>query len=218
MEKLYYIINLFKMIKLITFIKIVVLLLILQLNSCSIKKWEETGRYTADKSSDSTYIWKKGKQYVALVRTIPVSKRNIKNTIHPVKISSSTIERSFSKIKYKKGKKEPEEVVFNERNIGLLSKYVPEALLKARNQDVLFEIFRLRTKWWILPTTIDTTAGYIFVEPGRINIIFEKINEDYEGYDFREKRILVGDSANGVYGGKSVVSKGWVVLTSKSWN
>ena len=61
------------MIKLITFFKIVVLLLILQLNSCSIKKWEETGRYTADKSSASTYIWKKGKQYVALVRTIPVS-------------------------------------------------------------------------------------------------------------------------------------------------
>ena len=108
--------------------------------------------------------------------------------------------------------------VFNDRNIELLSKYVPEALLKARNQDVLFEIFELRKKFWFFPTTIDTTAGYIFVEPGRINIIFEKINEDYEGYDFRDKRILVGDAANGVYGGKSVVSKGWVVLTSKSWN
>ena len=218
MEKLYYIINLFKMIKLITFIKIVVLLLILQLNSCSFKRWQETGRYTVDESSASTYIWKKGKQYVALVRTIAVPKRNIKNTIHPVKITSSTIESSFSKIKYKKGKKEKEMRVFNDRNIGLLSKYVPEALLKARKQDVLFEIFELRTKFWFFPTTIDTTAGYIFVEPGRINIVFEKINEDYEGYDFREKRILVGDSANGVYGGKSVVSKGWVVLTSKSWN
>ena len=206
------------MIKLNTFIKIVVLLLILQLNSCSLKRWDETGRYTADGSSASTYIWKKGKQYVALVRTIPVSKRNIKNTIHPVKISPATIERSFSKIKYTKGKNKKEQIVFNDRNIKLLSKYVPEALLKARNQDVLFELFELRTKFWFFPTTIDTTAGYIFVEPGRINIIFEKINEDYEGYDYREKRILVGEAAEGIYRGKSVVSKGWIVLTSRSWN
>ena len=84
--------------------------------------------------------------------------------------------------------------------------------------DFALLLFQLRKKWWILPTTIDTTAGYIFIEPGRINIIFEKINEDYQGYDYDEARILVGDPSNGIYGGKSQVSKGWIVLTSKSWN
>mgnify|MGYP000318344835 FL=1 len=72
----------FKMIKLKTFIKIIFLLFILLQSSCGIRKsWEETGRYTSEDSLQSTYIWKKGKQYVALVQTIPVQGRNIKNTI-----------------------------------------------------------------------------------------------------------------------------------------
>ena len=92
----------FKMIKLKTFIKIIFLLFILLQSSCGIKKsWEETGHYTTDDSLQSTYIWKKGKQYVALVQTIPVQGRNIKNTIHPIKISPTTIQRSFTKINYR---------------------------------------------------------------------------------------------------------------------
>ena len=82
---------------------------------------------------------------------------------------------------------------------------------------MLFEVFQLRKKFWILPTTIDTTAGYLFIEPGKINIIFEKINEDYQGYDYDEPRKVIGDSSIGIYGGKTKVAKGWIVLTSKSW-
>tara|TARA_B100001013_G_scaffold173130_1_gene103991 strand:- start:1055 stop:1678 length:624 start_codon:yes stop_codon:yes gene_type:complete len=207
------------MIKLKTFIKIIFILLFLPLSSCGLKKstWEEQGQYTLDDSS-ANYVWKKGKQYVAVVRTIPVRGRNKNKTIHPVRISPSTIENSFSKIKYKKSKKGSLIRALNNRNVKILSQYLPEALLKAKNKDILFELFQLRKKWWILPTTIDTTAGYIFIEPGRINIIFEKINEDYQGYDYDEARILVGDPSNGIYGGKSQVSKGWIVLTSKSWN
>ena len=209
----------FKMIKLKTFIKIIFLLFILLQSSCGIKKsWEETGRYTSDDSEKSTYIWKKGKQYVALVQTIPVQGRNIKNTIHPIKISSTTIQRSFTKIHYRSEKGGKLHRAFNDRNVELLSKYIPEASIKARKQDILFEIYQLRKKFWILPTTIDTTAGYIWFERGRINIIFEKINEDYEGYDYEGKRVLVGDSANGIYGGPLSISKGWIVLTSKAWN
>ena len=90
----------FKMIKLNTFIKIIFLLFILLQNSCGIKKsWEETGRYTVDDSATSTYVWKKGKQYIALVSTIPIPGRYIKNTIHPIRISPSTIQSSFSKVK-----------------------------------------------------------------------------------------------------------------------
>ena len=100
-----------------------------------------------------------------------------------------------------------------------LCRKIPEALKKAnKNQDILFEIFQLRKKFWILPTTIDTTAGYLFIEPGRINIIFEKINEDYQGYDYDEPRSVAGNSSEGVYSGKYKISKGWVILTSKSWN
>ena len=207
------------MIKLNTFIKIILLLFILLQSSCGIKKrWEETGRYTVDESATSTYVWKKGKQYIALVNTISMPGRNMKNTIHPIRISSDTIQRSFPKIKYsiKKGGKLKR--AFNDRNIELLSKYLPEAFVKARNHDVLFEIFQLRKKFWLLPTTIDTTAGYIFIEPGKINIVFEKINEDYQGYDYSEPRFLKKDSYNGIYGGKVHVSKGWIILTSKSWN
>ena len=51
-----------------------------------------------------------------------------------------------------------------------------------------------------------------------INIIFEKVNEDYQGYDYDEPRSIIGDTSEGIYGGKFKVSKGWVILTSKSWN
>ena len=205
-------------------LKISFFLILFLISSCGIKKsWEESGVYTSDKSLQSTYIWKKGKQYIAIVQTIPVRGRNNKNTIHPINISQNTIFNSFSKINYrilkKKGKKSDLRPVFSKGNIELLSKRIPEALKQAnKNQDILFEVFQLRKKFWILPTTVDTTAGYLFIEPGRINIIFEKINEDYQGYDYDEPRRIVGDSSQGVYGGNKKIAKGWVILTSNSWN
>ena len=205
-------------------LKIFLFLILFLISSCGIKKsWEESGVYTSDKSLQSTYIWKKGKQYIAIVQTIPVRGRNKKNTIHPINISQNTIFNSFSKINYrilkKKGKKSDLRPVFSKGNIELLSKRIPEALKQAnKNQDILFEVFQLRKKFWILPTTVDTTAGYLFIEPGRINIIFEKINEDYQGYDYDEPRRIVGDSSQGVYGGNKKIAKGWVILTSNSWN
>ena len=205
-------------------LKISYLLILFFISSCGIKKsWEESGRYTADKELESTYIWKKGKQYIAIVQTIPVRGRNKENTIHPINISEETIYNSFSKIQYvvadKKGRKGDIQPVFSEGNIELLSRKIPEALKQAnKNQDVLFEVFQLRKKFWILPTTVDTTAGYLFIEPGRINIIFEKINEDHQGYDYDKVRSIVGDSSQGVFGGNNKVAKGWIVLTSKSWN
>jgi len=205
-------------------LKISFFLILLLISSCGIKKsWEESGVYTSDKSLQSTYIWKKGKQYIAIVQRISVRGRNNKNTIHPINISQNTIFNSFSKINYrileKDGKKSDLRPVFSKGNIELLSKRIPEALKQAnKNQDILFEVFQLRKKFWILPTTVDTTAGYLFIEPGRINIIFEKINEDYQGYDYDEPRRIVGDSSQGVYGGNKKIAKGWVILTSNSWN
>ena len=205
-------------------LKISLFLILLLISSCGIKKsWEESGVYTSDKSLPSTYIWKKGKQYIAIVQTIQVRGRNKKNTIHPINISQNTISNSFSKINYrilkKGGKKSNLRPVFSKGNIQLLSKRIPEALKQAnKNQDILFEVFQLRKKFWVLPTTVDTTAGYLFIEPGRINIIFEKINEDYQGYDYDEPRRIVGDSSQGVYGGNEKIAKGWVILTSNSWN
>ena len=80
-------------------LKISYLLILFFISSCGIKKsWEESGRYTADKELESTYIWKKGKQYIAIVQTIPVRGRNKQNTIHPINISEETIYNSFSKI------------------------------------------------------------------------------------------------------------------------
>ena len=205
-------------------LKIFLFLILFLISSCGIKKsWEESGVYTIDKSLRSTYIWKKGKQYIAIVQTIPVRGRNKKNTIHPINISQNTISNSFSKINYriieKGGKRSNLLPVFSKGNIELLSKRIPEALKQAnKNQDILFEVFQLRKKFWIFPTTVDTTAGYLFIEPGRINIIFEKINEDYQGYDYDEPRKIAGDSSQGVYGGKNKIAKGWVILTSNSWN
>ena len=205
-------------------LKISFFLILLFTSSCGIKKsWEESGQYTADESLASTYIWKKGKQYIAIVQTIPVRGRNKKNTIHPINISRETISNSFNKIQYvvtdKEGKKGDLKQVFSEGNIELLSKKIPEALKQAnKNQDILFEVFQLRKKFKFLPTTVDTTAGYLFIEPGRINVIFEKINEDYQGYDYDEPRSIVGNNSQGVYGGMSKVAKGWVILTKNSWN
>ena len=205
-------------------LKISFFLTLFLISSCGIKKsWEDSGVYTSDKSLASTYIWKKGKQYIAIVQRIPVRGRNNKNTIHPINISQNTISNSFSKINYrilqKHGKQGDLRPVFSKGNIQLLSKRIPEALKQAnKNQDILFEVFQLRKKFWILPTTVDTTAGYLFIEPGRINIIFEKINEDYQGYDYDEPRNIAGDSSQGVYGGKNKIAKGWVILTSNSWN
>ena len=209
------------------FLKISFFLILLFVSSCGglKKSWEESGVYTVDKDLASEYVWKKGKQYIAIVQTIPVQGRNKNKTIHPINISSDTISRSFSKLNYtisvkkRGGKKKGTYSVFSEGNIELLSKKIPEALKTAnKNQDILFEVFQLRKKFWILPTAVDTTAGYLFIEPGRINIIFEKVNEDYQGYDYDEPRSIIGASSQGIYGGQSKVSKGWVVLTSKSWN
>ena len=201
---------------------IFLVLVFLFVNSCSGKRYESSPGYTTSKTLHSTYVWKKGKQYVAIVKTIPVNNRNINKTLHPIDISEQTIINSFTKIKYtikkKKGGIIRPKRVFNDRNIDILSKKIPEALkLAKKNQDILFEVFQLRKKFWILPSTIDTTAGYLFIEPGRINIILEKINEDYEGNDYDEPRRIVGDSSQGIYGGKAKVSKGWIILTSKSW-
>ena len=204
-------------------LKISIFLILFFISSCGIKKsWEESGQYTSDKSLPSTYIWKKGKQYIAIVQTIPVRGRNKKNTIHPINISQNTISNSFSKIQYfvtdKEGEKSGLKPVFSDKNIELLSRKIPEALKKAnKNQDVLFEVFQLRKKFKVLPTTVDTTAGYLFLEPGKINIIFEKINEDFQGYDYDEVRSIVGDISRGIYGGNNKIAKGWVVLTSNSW-
>ena len=202
--------------------QILLILVILSINSCGGKRYESSKGYTTDSSLASTYVWKKGKQYVAIIKSIPVNNRNINKTLHPIDISEQTIINSFKKIKYtvkkKKGGIIKPQRVFNDRNIGILSKKIPEALkLAKKDQDILFEVFELKKKWWILPTTIHTTAGYLFIEPGRINIIFEKINEDYQGYDYDEPRRIVGSSSEGIYGGKAKVSKGWIILTSKSW-
>ena len=206
------------------FLKIFILIAFIITSSCGIKKrWEESGVYTNPQSQESTYIWKKGKQYIAIVKTIPVKGRDKNKTIHPINISVDTISNSLEKINYvlidKKGRKSERKPVFSEANIELLGKKIPEALKQAnRNQDILFEVFQLRKKWFVLPTTVDTTAGYLFIERGRINIIFEKINEDYQGYDYDIKRVISGDASDGVYSGKNKLGKGWVVFTSKSWN
>ena len=205
-------------------LKIYFFLILFFISSCGIKKsWEESGIYTAGKSDPSTYIWKKGKQYVAIVQTIPVQGRNKKNTVHPINISQTTIASSFSKINYRIVEKDGDISgllpVFSDSNIKLLSKMIPKALKQAnRSQDILFEVFQMKKKFWVIPTAINTTAGYLFIEPGKINIIFEKINEDYKGYDYDEPRKIIGDVSQGIYGGKNKISKGWVVLTSKSWN
>ena len=60
-------------------LKISFFLTLFLISSCGIKKsWEESGKYTSDKSVQSTYIWKKGKQYIAIVQAIPVRGRNKK--------------------------------------------------------------------------------------------------------------------------------------------
>ena len=205
-------------------LKIYFFLILFFISSCGIKKsWEESGVYTAGKSDPSTYIWKKGKQYVAIVQTIPVQGRNKKNTVHPINISQTTIASSFRKINYRIVERDGFfsglRPVFSDSNIELLSKMIPKALKQAnRSQDILFEVFQMKKKFWVIPTAINTTAGYLFIEPGKINIIFEKINEDYKGYDYDEPRKIIGDVSQGIYGGKNKISKGWVVLTSKSWN
>ena len=122
-------------------LKISFFLILFLISSCGIKKsWEESGVYTSDKSLQSTYIWKKGKQYIAIVQTIPVRGRNKKNTIHPINISQNTISNSFKKINYrilkKGGKKSDLRPVFSKGNIELLSKRIPEALKQA-NKNLL---------------------------------------------------------------------------------
>ena len=204
-------------------LKISIFLILFFICSCGVKEsWVESGTYTSDKSLPSTYIWKKGKQYIAIVKTIPIQGRSKKETLHPINISPNTITKSFSKLNYvllDEEKKSDLRPVFSEGNIELLSEKIPEALKKAnKNQDILFEVFQLRKKFWLLPTTIDTTAGYLFIEPGKINIIFEKVNEDYQGYDYDIARMIVGKSSEGIYSGRYKISKGWIVLTSKSWN
>ena len=84
------------------FFKISFFSILLFISSCGglKKSWEESGVHTIDREADSTYVWKKGKQFIAIVQTIPVQGRDRNKTIHPINISSETIARSFSKLNY----------------------------------------------------------------------------------------------------------------------
>ena len=106
------------------FLKIFILIAFIITSSCGIKqRWEESGVYTNPQSQESTYIWKKGKQYIAIVKTIPVKGRDKNKTIHPINISVDTISNSLEKINYvlidKKGRKSERKPVFSEANVQL---------------------------------------------------------------------------------------------------
>ena len=92
-------------------LKISFFLILLFVSSCGLKKsWEESGVYTADKSLPSTYIWKKGKQYIAIVQQSQFKAEIKKIQFILLIFLQDTISSSFSKINYtildkKKGRK-----------------------------------------------------------------------------------------------------------------
>ena len=176
------------------------------------------------------------------IRTEKIEKKTKVLNNHPIKISGDILTKMFKQLSYKYDRNEPEIPVFSNKELILLSEYVPQALMNAKpNEDVTFVIKgpHSSTRWSFSEERL--TSGRLFVANNQLNLIIGAVQlnlqptlpERYAGnvwetanlvYDTGrrikaaefEGLIVVYNQNKGIYR-KSNERKDWFVFTNDAY-
>ena len=171
------------------------------------------------------------------IRTEKIEKKTKSLNNHPIKISPDVLRKMFKQLSYKYDRSLPEIPLFSDKELILLTEYVPNALMSARpSEDVTFVIKGPHSseRWAFKEERL--TAGRVFVVNNQLNLIIGAVqvdlqptlDEQYMGnvwettklvYDTGQRRkvldyeglIIVYDKNKGIYR-KSNDRKDWFIL------
>ena len=177
------------------------------------------------------------------IRTEKIEKKTKSLNNHPIKIPEEILRKMFKQLSYKYDRDKPEIPLFSNKELILLSEYVPIALMSAKpNEDITFVIKgpHSSVRWSFKEDRL--TAGRLFVANNQLNLILGSIQENlqptlaerYQGnvwetakiiYDIGHRRkeakyeglIVVFDQNNkGIYR-KSNERKDWFIFTNTAY-
>ena len=176
------------------------------------------------------------------IRTEKIEKKTKSLNNHPIKISPDILRKMFKQLSYKYDRSLPEIPLFSNKELILLSEYIPNALMGARpSEDVTFVIKGPHSseRWSFKEERL--TAGRIFVVNNQLNLILGAVqvslqptlSERYEGkvwestsvvYDIGHRRkvldyeglIILYNKNKGIYR-KSNERKDWFIFTNTAY-
>ena len=177
------------------------------------------------------------------IRTEKIEKKTKSLNNHPIKISPVILRKMLKQLSYKYDRKYPEIPLFSEKELVLLSEYVPSAFRSAKpNEDVTFVIKGPHSsqRWSFKEDRL--TAGRMFIANNQLNLILGAVqvnlqptlDEQYQGnvwetarlkYDTgrRQKEaeydgmiVVFDDKRRGIYR-KSNNRKDWFVFTNTAY-
>ena len=177
------------------------------------------------------------------IRTEKIEKKTKVLNNHPIKISDDILRKMLKQLVYKYDRDEAEIPLFSNKELLLLSEYIPQALLTAKpNEDVTFVVKgpHKSARWSFSEDRL--TAGRVFISDNKLNLILGSVQvnlqptlaERYEGnvwetakltYDIGHRRkkgkyeglIMVYDqNQKGIYR-KSKERKDWFVFTNTAY-
>ena len=177
------------------------------------------------------------------IRTEKIEKKTKVLNNHPIKISGDILTKMFKQLSYKYDRNEPEIPVFSNKELMLLSEYVPQALMNAKpNEDVTFVIKgpHSSARWSFSEERL--TSGRLFVANNQLNLIIGAVqvnlqptlDEQYMGnvwetaklvYDIGHRRklseyegliVVFNQSKKGIFR-KSNERKDWFIFTNTAY-
>ena len=176
------------------------------------------------------------------IRTEKIGKKTKVLNNHPIKISGDILRAMFKQLAYKYDRNEPEIPVFSNKELILLSEYVPLALMTAKpSEDVTFVIKGPHSskRWSFKEERL--TAGRLFVANNQLNLIIgavqvnlqPTVGERYMGNVWEttkvvystgrrvkatefEGLIVIYDKNKGIYR-KTNERKDWFVFTNTAY-
>ena len=177
------------------------------------------------------------------IRTEKIEKKTKSLNNHPIKISPDILRKMFKQLSYKYDRSFPEIPLFSNKELVLLSEYVPIALMTAKpDEDITFVIKgpHSSARWSFAEDRL--TAGRLFVANNQLNLILGSIQENlqptleerYQGnvwetakivYDIGHRRkvseyegliVVYNQNKKGIYR-KSSERKDWFIFTNTAY-
>ena len=110
------------------------------------------------------------------IRTEKIEKKTKVKNNHPINISGDILRKMFKQLSYKYDRNEPEIPLFSNKELMLLSEFVPKAIKIAKpNEDVTFVIKgpHRSARWSFSEDRL--TAGRIFIANKQLNLILGSV-------------------------------------------
>ena len=133
------------------------------------------------------------------IRTEKIEKKTKSLNNHPIKIPEVILRKMLKQLSYKYDRDQPEIPLFSNKELTLLSEYVPVALMTAKpNEDITFVIKGPHgSARWILQED-RLTSGRIFVSNNQLNIILGTVqanlqptlDERYQGNVWETTKVI----------------------------